>query len=119
MAQHNELGVLGEEQATRLLKTKKYLIVERNWKFLDYEIDIIALDGNFIVFVEVKTRTSVEWGNPEDFVGKVRQRRMVEAANYYLVDHKIDNPARFDIIGVIWDGKSYMIDHIEDAFMAS
>lgn len=118
MAQHNELGKMGEEAAVALLKSKNYDIIERNWKFYGYEIDVIAEDEKYIVFVEVKTRASVEWGNPEDFVGKGRQRRMIEAANHYLIEKGIDKPARFDIIGAVWTGKKLELEHIEDAFMA-
>ena len=118
MAQHNELGKMGEEMAARLLVEKNYAIVERNWTFHGYEIDIVAENDCFIVFVEVKTRTSAEWGNPEDFVGTARQRRLVEAADHYLIEHAIDKPARFDIMGVLWKDGKFEIEHIEDAFLS-
>lgn len=117
MAQHNELGKMGEEAAARLMIEKGYDIVDRNWTFHGYEIDIVAENEAFIVFLEVKTRTSVQWGNPEDFVGIARQRRMVEAADHYLIEHAIDKPARFDIVGVVWNGGKFEIEHIEDAFL--
>ncbi|MDD3787959.1 MAG: YraN family protein [Petrimonas sp.] len=117
MAQHNELGKQGEEVAARLLKSEGYAIVERNWNFHGYEIDIVAENEEFIVFVEVKTRTSVQWGNPEDFVGKSRQRRMIEGANHYLIENDINKPARFDIIGAVWNGRTFETEHIEDAFL--
>ena len=117
MAQHNELGIRGEEEAVRYLKSKDYRIVCRNWSFHGYEIDIVAENDEFVVFVEVKTRTSAQWGNPEDFVGKSRMRRMVDAANYYLIEKEIDKPARFDIIGLVWNGKRFELEHIDDAFL--
>jgi putative endonuclease len=117
MAQHNELGKRGEDAAASLLESKKYRILERNWRFSGHEIDIIAEDGDFIVFVEVKTRTSLQWGNPEDFVGNARIRRMVQAADYYLKENDVDKPARFDIVGVVWDGKCFEMEHIDDAFL--
>mgnify|MGYP000948424713 CR=1 FL=1 len=119
MAEHNELGQKGEDLATQYLVKKGYRIVERNWRLHGYEIDIIAEDKEFIVFVEVKTRSSLQWGNPEDFVDSTRQKRMVKAADFYLQMNFIDKPARFDIIGAIWNGLSMELDHIEDAFLAA
>lgn len=117
MANHNELGKKGEAEAEKLLLSKNYRIVERNWTFHGYEIDIIAEDDEYIVFVEVKTRTSAQWGNPEDFISKSRMRRMVEAADYYLIEKDIDKPARFDFVSAIWNGKTFELEHIDDAFM--
>ncbi|WP_436416352.1 YraN family protein [Petrimonas sp.] len=117
MAQHNELGKKGEEEAVKYLKSKDYRIICRNWNFHGYEIDIIAETDEFIVFVEVKTRTTALFGNPEDFVGNARMRRMVDAANHYLIEEDIDKPARFDIIGLVWDGKQFELEHIDDAFL--
>ena len=119
MAQHNELGKMGEAVATSLLKSKNYVIVEQNWTFHGYEIDIVAEDQPYIVFVEVKTRTSRKWGNPEDFVGTTRVRRMIEAADHYLIENRIDKPARFDIISAIWNGHEFDLEHIKDAFLPS
>ncbi|NLX82088.1 MAG: YraN family protein [Proteiniphilum sp.] len=117
MAQHNELGKKGEDEAVRYLLSEGYKITNRNWRFHGFEIDVVAEIGEFIVFAEVKTRTSVMYGNPEDFVSKGRRKRMVEAANHYLIENEIDKPARFDIIGIVWDGKKFSLDHIEDAFL--
>ncbi len=117
MAQHNELGKAGEDEAVRYLMSKGYRIVNRNWRFYGYEIDIVAEIDPYIVFVEVKTRASALYGNPEDFVGKSRRKRMVEAANHYLIENNIDSPARFDVIGIVWDGKGFELDHIDDAFL--
>lgn len=118
MAGHNELGKRGEEAAVRYLQQKGYLILDRNWMNEKYEIDIIAQDDDYIVFVEVKTRSSNQWGNPEEAVSKGKIKRIVNAADFYLIDKDIDLPARFDIISVIWNGHKFEIDHIEDAFLA-
>lgn len=117
MAQHNELGEKGEEEAVRHLKSKGYEVISRNWRFYGYEIDIVAEIDDFIVFVEVKTRTSKQYGNPEDFVGTARMKRMVDAAHHYLIENDIDKKSRFDIIGLVWDGKSFELEHIDDAFL--
>lgn len=118
MAIHNDLGKKGEDAAVEMLKMKHYHIVERNWTFHGYEIDVIAENEALIVFVEVKTRTSNQWGNPEDFVGKSRMRRMIDAANHYLIEKDIEKPARFDIVGALWNGRTFELEHIEDAFFA-
>jgi putative endonuclease len=117
MAQHNDLGKLGEEAAFLFLKTKGYKILWQNWRFEKYEIDIIAEDEWFLVFVEVKTRTSDQWGNPHDAIGRNRIKRMVEAADFYIREYDPDKPVRFDVIGAIWNGKDFEIDHIDDAFL--
>lgn len=117
MADHNELGRKGENEAVSYLKSEGYKIIDRNWRKHGYEIDIIALSGEYIVFVEVKTRTTYDYGNPEDFVNKQRQRRMISAANIYLNYFEIDTPPRFDIVGIVWDGFKFQIKHIEDAFL--
>lgn len=117
MAQHNELGKLGEDAAHFYLKQKGFKTLHRNWRIDKYEIDIIAEDGDEIVFVEVKTRTSSQWGNPHDAIGRSRIKRMVEAADLFLKQFDTDKTIRFDIIGAIWDGKNFEIDHIPDAFL--
>lgn len=116
MAEHNKLGRKGEEAAVHYLTSKGHQLLERNWRFQGYEVDIISLHGEFIVFTEVKTRSSIEWGYPEESVNQQRMRRLVRAANIYLKLHRVDNPARFDIVAVVWNGEQADIDHIEDAF---
>lgn len=118
MAQHNELGIRGEQAAADFMINGGYKILKRNWRMHRHEIDIVAEDKEYIVFVEVKTRTSRQWGNPEDFIGKTKIRRIVEAADLYLQLNDIDKPARFDIISAVWDGEVFEIEHIDDAFMS-
>lgn len=90
MANHNELGKRGEKAVSKMLREKGYTIIACNWFYEKYEIDIIARNPEWIVFVEVKTRTSNQWGNPEDAISKGKIRRMVEAADFYLRDNDID-----------------------------
>lgn len=118
MAEHNDLGKQGEDAAARYLCSKGYEIIERNWVYEKYEIDIIASDGEYIVFVEVKTRSSRQWGNPEEAISKSKIKRIVEAADFYLETYDIDLPARFDVIAVIWTGSDFLIEHFDDAFLA-
>lgn len=118
MATHNDLGKKGEEAATNHLRQHGFEIIERNWLYEKYEIDIIAQNEEYIVFVEVKTRSSDMWGNPEEAISKGKIRRIVDAADFYLKENEIDLPARFDVIAAIWTGKEFEIEHIDDAFLA-
>ena len=118
MAEHNELGKKGEEEAARLLKSKGHRIIERNWKLFGYEIDIVSEHEEFIVFTEVKTRSGMRWGNPEEAIGRGRMKRLIAAADIYLKGKEIDKPARFDVVAVVWDGVKFDCEYFEDAFMA-
>ena len=116
MALHNILGRQGEDMAVAFLKEKGWQILDRNWKLGDLEMDIVAKQADELVFVEVKTRASLNWGNPEDAVDELRKRRMTAAANAYIKYHRLDNPFRFDIIAIVLNTDEQKIDHIEDAF---
>lgn len=118
MAAHNDLGKKGEDAAVDFLIKNGYTIIDRNWINEKYKIDIIAQNEEYIVFVEVKTRSSDWWGNPEEAVSKGKIKRIVAAADFYLNEYNIDLSARFDIVAVIWTGKSFEIEHIDDAFLA-
>lgn len=118
MAEHNDLGKKGEDTAEHYLRQRNYEILERNWLYEKYEIDIIARNEEYIVFVEVKTRSSSQWGNPEEAVSKGKIKRIVEAADFYLREYDIDLPARFDVVAAIWNGEKFEIEHIDDAFLA-
>ena len=117
MAEHNDFGKLGEEIAANYLIGKGYEILERNWRNIHKEIDIIAKDGNFLVIVEVKTRQTDEYGNPDIAVTKKKQRMLISAANAYLFQNKLDIDTRFDIISIIFKDGEPVIEHIEDAFL--
>ncbi len=116
MATHNELGVLGEEIAVDYLLQKKYKILDRNWRWKRKELDIIAIDKEFLVFIEVKTRKFGSLENPKDAVTKKKQKFIIEGANAYIELKNLENEVRLDIISVIIKGKNQIIEHIEDAF---
>ena len=116
MAAHNELGKQGENMAADMLSKKGYSILERNWKFNGWEVDIIARTKTEIVFVEVKTRSDDFFINPEDAVDFNRQCRLTSAANAYINYHKINLDVRFDIIAIVMNDRRCDIHHIEDAF---
>jgi putative endonuclease len=118
----NEVGKLGEDEAVRFLKKKGYDIIARNWRHKFGEIDIIALDRETVVFVEVRTKMTGDFGTPEESVTKTKMRQIVKAASNYIREKRLQGESiRFDFIGVIADkdaGKPN-INHIENAFLPS
>lgn len=119
MKDHIELGKTGEAIAVALLESKGYWILERNWRLGKEEIDIIARDGNFIVIVEVKTRTSNIFTEPEASVTKSKQRILIRTANAYVNYRRQHGEVRFDIITILVRPEGEEINHIVDAFYAT
>ena len=119
MDNHIELGKAGEAIAVAHLEGKGYNVIERNWRFGREEIDIIARDGNFIVIVEVKTRKSNYFAEPEAAVTKSKQRVLVRAANAFVNYRKQRGDVRFDIISILITPEKETINHIVDAFYAT
>lgn len=117
MAEHNDLGKIGEELAVNYLIGKGYEILERNWRNKHKEIDIVAKDGGTLVIVEVKTRQSDGFGEPDMAVTRQKQRCLVYAANAYVFSKRLDLDIRFDIISIVFNQGNPKIDHIEDAFL--
>ena len=117
MADHNELGILGEDLAAKFLLREGYTILERNWRFQKAELDIIAQrEKDTIVFVEVKTRNSAFFGDPQSFVTPAKIKFLVKAANEYLLENELQEEARFDIIAVLKNSKEEHVEHFENAF---
>lgn len=116
MAEHNDLGKLGEELAVEFLQKNGYEILETNWTFQKAEIDIIAKKENTLAIVEVKTRSSLDFGLPQDFVKPKKIQLLVKAVNEYVVSNNLDIEVRFDIIAIHKEGKSFAIEHLIDAF---
>ncbi len=116
MAEHNDLGTLGEELAVDFLQKNGYKILEQNWVFQKAEIDIIAQKENILAIVEVKTRSSIDFGLPQDFVKPKKIQLLVKAVNEYVISNDLDLEIRFDIIAINKEQKDFNIEHIEDAF---
>jgi putative endonuclease len=113
------LGRRGEEAAARYLRRLGYIIVARGHRDNIGEIDLVAVDGRTVVFVEVKTRTSHDAGHPADAVDDAKQRRLTRLALSYLKRHDLlENPARFDVVAVTWPaGRGRpTIEHFKSAF---
>lgn len=112
-----DLGNRGETLAVKFLKRQGYKILERNFRLKSGEIDIVAKDGNNIVFVEVKTRSS----NNQEFlrtsVNRGKEKRLIKTASYYLGKQKYqDLTSRFDVVLIVANNGETRIEHIKDAF---
>lgn len=116
MAQHNELGTKGEELAVDFLIKHGYEILERNYRFDKAEVDIIARLKDILAIIEVKTRSTIDFGNPQDFVKPKQIQRLVKAVDEYITTNQLDVEVRFDIIAIIREGKGFKIEHLENAF---
>ncbi|MDE7153531.1 MAG: YraN family protein [Muribaculaceae bacterium] len=114
--QSAELGKWGEDLAVKLLVSKGYAIRETNWKLPPLEIDVVAMKGTRIVFVEVKTRSNGEY-DPVTAINRKKQANMIKAANTYLLSNELPNDVQFDVVLIVGTPDTgFSIDHIEDAF---
>jgi putative endonuclease len=116
MAGHNEIGKRGEKLAAEYLVQLGYRLAATNWRYRKLEIDIIAWDREQLVIVEVKMRSSGDFGDPSEAVTKKKQKYLIEAAEAYLETMYKAPEVRFDIISIIASTKGYQFEHITDAF---
>lgn len=116
MAQHIDIGNSGEDLAVAHLEAKGYNVLATNFRSGKNEIDIVAQQGDIIVFVEVKTRTSAFFGEPFHAVSRDKQRRTIAAANAFMEKHGVMLEARFDIISIVIHQDKHRIDHLEEAY---
>ncbi|MCL2072986.1 MAG: YraN family protein [Marinilabiliaceae bacterium] len=119
MAEHIELGKKGEQTAADFLREKGFRIIARNWRFKHKEVDIFAFDGEYLVVVEVRARTSSGWEHPRESITPAKIRFLVQATEEFVQKNKIDNKIRFDIVTVIpLEDEKWDIEHIISAFTA-
>ncbi|MCF8274562.1 MAG: YraN family protein [Flavobacteriaceae bacterium] len=116
MANHNELGKKGEQLAVDFLLKNGYDIIERNYRFDKAEVDIIAKIKDVLAIIEVKTRSTIDFGNPQDFVKPKQIQRLVKAVDEYVTFNALEVEVRFDIIAIVKQGSHYHIEHLENAF---
>lgn len=124
MNRKQRIGKTGEEKACRYLKRHGFEILDRNYRIRGGEIDIIAKDGEELVFVEVKTRTDQQFGMPSEAVTQAKQRHLIDTARYYIHQKQFyQTAARFDVIEVMMDKAGIFpkvtVNHIKNAFMLS
>jgi len=118
-ADRQRVGSIGERAATRFLKKHGFRILQRNYRCPLGEIDIVAAEKDVLVFVEVKTRRSHEYGEPLESVPAAKQRQIRRTAQHYVSRHGLDDlDARFDIVGITLgdDGRPAEIELVRSAF---
>lgn len=114
MYERHVLGRRGEDAAVEYLESKGYKILERNFMCRQGEIDIIAVDEDYVVFVEIKSRTSTEYGLPSESVTEKKLKHMLKTASYYLYIKKLEKVnVRIDAIEVYVKEEEYVINHIK------
>jgi putative endonuclease len=117
MARHHHIGKQGEAIAQQYLEGKGYQILETNWRYRRAEVDLIAMDGPILVFVEVKTRSNDAYGQPEEGITARKEQMLVSAAHAYLEQNEHEDEIRFDVVSILYlDEESYSVRHLEDAF---
>ena len=117
MAEHNDLGKSGEQLAVDFLLKNGYSIETRNFRYLKAEVDIIAKKGGFLCAVEVKTRSTSDFGDPQDFVKPKQIQQLVKAMDFYASELEEDVEVRFDIIAIVKNKLGTRIEHLENAFL--
>jgi uncharacterized protein (TIGR00252 family) len=114
--EHLQTGRWGEDMAAAYLREKGFVIIERDWHSGHRDIDIVARHGEYVVFVEVKTRRSHSLTTPISAIDEKKRHHLLMAINHYVKTYHVDAPVRFDIIAVVGtaDGMMPEITHIED-----
>ena len=114
---NKHIGYKGEETAANYLIRHGYRIIARNWQFHHLEIDIVAENRDYVIFVEVKQRSSASFGTPELFVDWQKQRHIITAANHFVHRYNLEKEVRFDIISILASPDGTDIKHIPGAFL--
>ena len=115
------LGKRGELEAERFYLKRGYWVIDRGFGKKTGEIDLIASDGQSVIFVEVKTRTSDSAGDPSEAVDEVKQRHITQTARLFAIKNQLENsPIRFDVIAIVWpENEAARISHFPNAFDAT
>ncbi len=117
MKNKHEVGKSGEERAVNFLRQKGFSIIKTNYRTSFGEIDVIARDGDTIVFIEVKSRRSLSFGAPEQAVDSIKKNRIKKIANQFISHYQLfDRDCRFDIVALYYEGQAVQIKHIPNAF---
>lgn len=117
MSEKSELGLRGEALACERLTQEGCRILHTRWHFRHLELDIVATDGQSIIFAEVKTRSTRLWGDPWEAVDEKKIRHMINAADVYMKRYYVTLPYRFDIFSIVIDAQGHeVVEHIKDAF---
>lgn len=115
--QNRKIGILGEEKTVKYLEDLGYIILARNFNTYRGEIDIVAKDKDEYVFIEVKTRTSDNYGIPREAVNKKKKNHIIKSSEYFIYKYKLENRnIRFDVVEVYVYRNMCFINHIKNNF---
>ena len=110
-------GATGEDAAARHLESRGFKVLARNWRYRQWELDLVCRDGDTVVFVEVKTRRAGSMAAPGEALTRAKQARLIKAASHYLTEHDLwDEPCRFDLASVTDTGASLDVEIEENVF---
>lgn len=118
MAIHHKFGKEGEKFALDFIQQKGYTVLEVNYRLHPYEVDIIAMDKEVVVFIEVKTRQTDEYGHPIEFITGKKEQNLIKVADYYLQYQVTGKEGRFDVITLLKQADTFIIEHFMNAFSA-
>jgi putative endonuclease len=116
MSDSSHLGISGERMAVDYLITKGYRILAQNFRYLKGEVDILAQKDNCLAAVEVKTRSTSDFGAPEEFLKPAQIQRIIKTVDYFVTSKNLDVEVRFDIIAIVLSKQTPQIEHIKNAF---
>ena len=116
MSDSYKRGISGEHLAVDYLISKGYRILAQNFRYLKGEVDIIAQKNNYLAAVEVKTRSTTDFGAPEEFLKPAQIQRIVTTVDYFVASKNLEVEVRFDIIAIVLTKQAPQIEHIENAF---
>lgn len=116
MVAAKELGKIAEGIAKKHLLGLGYQIKDTNWYHGHLELDIVAQDGDELVVVEVKARSGLRYEHPSEAVTNSKIKRIVEAADAYIIERKIELDTRFDVVTIIFFKEGHELEHFKDAF---
>jgi putative endonuclease len=116
MSESYTRGISGERMAVDYLISKGYRILAQNFRYLKGEVDIIVQKDNCLAAVEVKTRSSISFGTPEEFLKPAQIQRIIKTVDHFVMSKNLDVQVRFDIIAIVVSKKESQIEHIENAF---
>jgi len=116
MTSTREIGDNAEQLARQYLEKLGFKILETNWYRGHLELDIIALDGNELVIIEVKSRNGVRYEHPSEAVTDTKIKHLIEAAEAYILENDINIETRFDVITIIFFDKDFELEHFKNAF---
>lgn len=116
MTSRIQQGSMAETLACQYLEAQGLNLIKQNYRCRLGEVDLIMQDGQYLVFAEVRSRSDHRFGTPAETVSKIKQRRLIRTASYYLQRYRINMPCRFDIIAITHKDQRHLVEWIKNAF---